>query len=67
MAIPLLWIQEMNTDVLFLYGDKMKENVYAEVILATSLYTTWQPASALVWFFFCSQPYMRQLKLIFKQ
>lgn len=64
MTITLLLIQKMNTDVLFLYGDKMKEN--AEVILATSLYTTWQSASASVYFYFCSQPYMRQLKLMFK-
>lgn len=35
MTITLLLIQKMNTDVLFLYGDKMKEN--AEMILATSL------------------------------
>lgn len=64
MTITLLLIQKMNTDVLFLYGDKMKEN--AEMILATSLWTTWQSDTALVYFYFCSQPYMTQLKLMFK-
>lgn len=40
MTITLLLIQKMNTGVLSLNGDKMKENMYAKVSSATSLYTT---------------------------